>query len=603
MGQAIDRPRRLMTLSDVRFERAWRSPVLPALALTALAAWLRLRGLGLTPPNPFYDAAVRSMSLSWHNFFVGAYDPRAQLAVDKTPVDLWFQVLSVKLLGFNQRALTLPAAISGTLAVPVLYDLVRRPFGMLAGICAGIALAVLPISVVASRSDALDSMMMALAVVAAWLCLLAVHQGRARWLYVAALVMGIDFNVKLFEALVPLPALALLYLHGAPHPWRRRLGHLAVAGGIFAAVSVAWLVALTLLPGHHPYAIGSKHGSAWNAVFVYNGLHRLAPHRHVSSPSLFKPVYATRLGPELIAAWVFGGLALLVAGRRAWRRGASSGIRAGIVGLGAWLLTGTVLYARMRGLRLRYLEGFTPSVAAVMGIGVAVLAALAARGRLRAAAALGAALAATPLILSALTKTTAVHPPGRAMAAGAVAVVAALVCVVAARLVPGWARFAPLAAVVLAALALTSLLYGSVRLSRYLVRAHATDSGPSGQLSGHTLDVLDRFLKSHRDGTRYEYGASDPSRAGGLIIRDAQPVVLLETYNRHPVMQAPRVRALVMSHQVRWFIMGSPCRKPTDVGCVPVLRWVTTHGTYVTKRYGLPAEARVYELTPASVSR
>ncbi len=135
------------------------------------------------------------------------------------------------------------------------------------------------------------------------------------------------------------------------------------------------------------------------------------------------------------------------------------------------------------------------------------------------------------------------------------------------------------------------------------MRTHATDSGPSGQLSNHTLDVLDRFLKTHRDRTRFEYGASDPSRAGGLIIRDAQPAVLLETYNRHPVMEAPRVRALVMSHQVRWFVMGAPCVRPGTVACVPVLRWVMSHGTYVTKRYHLPAEARVYELTPASVSR
>src|SRR3954452_18307333 len=176
--------------------RAIWHPIWPALALTVLAGYMRLRGLSGSHANPFYDAAVRSMGESWHNFFYGAYDPSAQLAVDKPPVDLWLQVASVKLLGWSTTALVLPAAIFGTLAVPLLYDLTRRVFGRLAGVCAALALAVLPISVVSSRSDALDSMMMALAVLAVWLCLRSVQTGRVRWLYAAALVMGIDFNVK-----------------------------------------------------------------------------------------------------------------------------------------------------------------------------------------------------------------------------------------------------------------------------------------------------------------------------------------------------------------------------------------------------------------------
>ena len=40
-----------------------------ALALiTAGAAALRLIAIGKVPPDPFYDAAVRSMGISWHNF-------------------------------------------------------------------------------------------------------------------------------------------------------------------------------------------------------------------------------------------------------------------------------------------------------------------------------------------------------------------------------------------------------------------------------------------------------------------------------------------------------------------------------------------------------
>ena len=110
----------------VPLRRVGRSPAWVALALTLLAAHYRFGGLGASRENYFYDAAVRSMGMSWHNFFYGAFDPSARLAVDKPPLDLWLQVASVKLFGWSSTSLVLPAAIAGTLAVPLLYDLVRR---------------------------------------------------------------------------------------------------------------------------------------------------------------------------------------------------------------------------------------------------------------------------------------------------------------------------------------------------------------------------------------------------------------------------------------------------------------------------------------------
>ena len=71
--------------------------------ITAVAAAMRFAEVDDVSANQFYDAAVRSMSLSWHNFFFGAFDPGGILAVDKPPLDLWLQVLSVKLLGGTPR--------------------------------------------------------------------------------------------------------------------------------------------------------------------------------------------------------------------------------------------------------------------------------------------------------------------------------------------------------------------------------------------------------------------------------------------------------------------------------------------------------------------
>ena len=95
--------------------------------------------------------------------------PAGILSIDKPPLDLWLEVVSVKLLGFNQFALKLPEALGGTLAVPLLYDTVRRVAGRPAGLAAAAALAVLPESVLTSRSDTMDSLMMLLVIAALWL--------------------------------------------------------------------------------------------------------------------------------------------------------------------------------------------------------------------------------------------------------------------------------------------------------------------------------------------------------------------------------------------------------------------------------------------------
>src|SRR3954469_15416429 len=254
-----------------------RLPLWPALGVAMVAGGLRLSSLAGTRTNPYYDSAVRTMSLSLHDFLYGVFTPGGQLAIDKPPVDLWFQVASVKLFGFTPEALILPQALGAVIACAFLYDLVRRVFGLAAGIASGLALAVLPISVVTSRSDTMDSLMMALAVLAAWLVVRAAQTGRARWLYLGALVMGLDFEVKLFEALFALPALGLLYWLAAREPRRRRAEQLALGAVVFVVAALWWPVMVSLTPApQRPFPIGSTNGSVWNSMFVFNGSDRVS---------------------------------------------------------------------------------------------------------------------------------------------------------------------------------------------------------------------------------------------------------------------------------------------------------------------------------------
>ena len=182
--------------------------------ITAVAAALRFAQLESVSANQFYDAAVSSMSASWHNFFFGAFDPAGILSIDKPPLDLWLEVVSVKLLGFNQFALKLPEALGGTLAVPLLYDTVRRVAGRPAGLAAAAALAVLPESVLTSRSDTMDSLMMLLVIAALWLTVRACASETPdrRAIVLAGVAFGLAFNVKLLEAMIAVPAVVVLYL-------------------------------------------------------------------------------------------------------------------------------------------------------------------------------------------------------------------------------------------------------------------------------------------------------------------------------------------------------------------------------------------------------
>ncbi len=75
------------------------------------------------------------------------------------------------------------------------------------------------------------------------------QDGRSRWCYLAAAAMGLAFNVKLFEGLVGLPALALF---GVLVCRERRLVRLAGSAAVFVAVALSWLTMTLVLPELRP---------------------------------------------------------------------------------------------------------------------------------------------------------------------------------------------------------------------------------------------------------------------------------------------------------------------------------------------------------------
>ncbi|HEX4108814.1 MAG TPA: glycosyltransferase family 39 protein [Solirubrobacteraceae bacterium] len=612
--------------------------------LTAGAAVLRFWQLGRVPLDPFYDAAVRSMGHSWHNFFFGAFEPGGSVSIDKPPVDLWLQVISTKLFGFSATTLKLPEAAAGTLSVPLLFVTVRRVFGTAAGVLSALAIAVLPMEVLTARSDTMDAVMMLLITLGLLLVIRASETGRTRWLLLAAAALGVAFNVKLLEAVIPLPALGLVALYGLPGTWRRRGLQLAAAGAVYIAVSLSWLTATLVFPAHdRPWAIGSSDGSAWNAAFVFNGTQRVfgkaqqgdQPVRAKGSryPTATQternkipigagsvtrllddvgPMSAERLGWEVLVGVLLGVPALLLAITRRgppWIRARAEDEarvqRATAVGLIAWLVIGIVLFSHMSRLHPRYVEAFDPAVAAMVGIGLAWVLSLPRWIGVAALAALFAILV----------------PFGHHLEFGAVAVwwvtllgALAVLGVLAAgawRQVPlTHARFTSLAAVLL----VVPVLAIPARTAIFDVHAHDTDAGNVGAIPQPELGQLSRFLTSHQGRARYEVVAISATKVSSLIVQDDRPVLVLTTYNSLPLLPVPRLAADVAAGQVHFAIIDSYCA-PVDpsieAACSPGALWVRAHGVDISRGIGLSRPGIIYalpgpglaQLLPASLLR
>ena len=148
---------------------AWLPRRLALAAILALAAGLNLYGLGQDGwVNAYYAAGVRSMLESWSNFFFVSFDPGGFVSLDKPPLGFWLQALSAKGLGFRPLSLLLPQALAGIGAVALLYLLVRRRFGPLAGLVAALVLALTPISVATNRNNTIDSLLVLVCLGAVW---------------------------------------------------------------------------------------------------------------------------------------------------------------------------------------------------------------------------------------------------------------------------------------------------------------------------------------------------------------------------------------------------------------------------------------------------
>src|SRR2546421_3165288 len=226
--------------------------------------------------NEYYSAAVRSMSTSWHNFFYDSFDPSGVMTVDKPPLGLWVQALSVRVFGYHPLSMLIPQALMGVASVALVYDLVRRRFGRTAGFVGGLVLALTPMTVAISRHNNPDAMLILCCVAALWFVVRGLEDGRTRWLVLAGVAVGLGFEAKMAAALLVVPALAAAWMWVAPRGRLAALRQLLAGGGAMVVVGGAGPVLRALTPAPRPPRVSGPQGhSPFSLIVNYNGLGRL----------------------------------------------------------------------------------------------------------------------------------------------------------------------------------------------------------------------------------------------------------------------------------------------------------------------------------------
>jgi 4-amino-4-deoxy-L-arabinose transferase-like glycosyltransferase len=256
----------------------WPVWALAAICVAAAALYAWQIGSGQLG-NTYYSAAAKSMTGSFTNFLFGSFDPYGVVTVDKPPMSLWPQALSVWLFGFHGWSVLLPQVVEGVAAVFLLHRTVRLWAGEHAALLAALILALTPITVAINRSNNTDTLLMLLLVAGAYAFTRSVQapesRARTRWLLLCAFLVGCGFLTKMMQAWIVVPGIALAYFVGTSTPVKRRLLDLLAAGGVLFVSSFWWVALYEWWPGDKPYIGGSTDGSAWDLIFGYNGFGRV----------------------------------------------------------------------------------------------------------------------------------------------------------------------------------------------------------------------------------------------------------------------------------------------------------------------------------------
>jgi 4-amino-4-deoxy-L-arabinose transferase-like glycosyltransferase len=365
----------------------------PELAgLIVLAGTLNLWALSRNGwANDYYSAAVRSMSSSWHNFLFGSLDASGVMTVDKPPLALWVQSLSVRVFGYHSLSILVPQALIGVATVVLTYDLVRRRFGRVGGFVAGLALALTPITVAISRHNNPDALLILCCVAALWCTVRALEaapaRAQTRWLVLAGVAVGLGFETKMAVALMVVPGIVAAWLwialaDGNPtHPRLHALRQLLAGGGAMVLVGGAWPLLVELTPAaDRPWISGTSDNKIISLISEYNGVGRIDG--QTGGPGgMGGTMFGGTPGPLRLlnealggqAGWLLGFALVSAVGILVASRLRRSDPRSGwLIAVGGALLVTAVVFSEAKGIfHPYYVSLLAPFVAMLTGAGAA----------------------------------------------------------------------------------------------------------------------------------------------------------------------------------------------------------------------------------------
>ena len=578
----------------VRAAALGRRPEL--LGLLALAAVLNLWALSRNGwANAYYAAAVRSMSTSWHDFVWRAFDPSGVMTLDKPPLALWVQALSVRAFGFSSLAILVPQALMGVATVGLTYDLVRRRFGRAAGFAGGLALALTPIAVAISRHNNPDALLVLCSVAAVWLLVRGLEDGRLRWIVWCGVAVGLGFETKMAVALMVVPGIAAAWLWVAPAARGRlhALRQLLAGGAAMAVVGLAWPVIVWLMPAaDRPWVSGTSDNSIWSLILGYNGDGRLdgqaggpggggapggagGPGGGGGSGPFGGSAGPLRLLNEALggqAGWLLGFALVALAGGAIATRLRPRDARSGwLMAVGGAFATTAVAFSFAQGIfHPSYVSLLAPFAAALVGAGAGLALRGGAVGRWTGALAIAGGAATELAVVHATPDGLAWLGPLLVLGGGA----AALVLAVERRArVRGVALAAALALLLVAPGAWAVQTLGHATSGTFPAGGPASASfggGPGGSGGGGPFGGSDRqvtqalaYIKAHGGGT---LGVGSQQGASSGVIAGRQVAGIGGFSGRESQVTAAWLASAVRAGMIRWVLTDSSGLNEARVG-------------------------------------
>ncbi len=339
--------------------------------------------------NAYYSAAAQAGAESWKAFFFGSLDSANSITVDKTPLALWPQALSVRFFGLSSWSVLVPQALIGVATVYLLLRIVRRATGShTIGLIAGATLAFTPVAALMFRFNNPDALLVLLLTAAAGATLRAIEETEkepghpTRWVVAVGALVGLAYLAKMLQAFLVLPAFALTYVLFAAVPLRRRIGHLLLAGVAMVVAGGWWVAAVALWPtDDRPYIGGSQTNSVLDLTIGYNGFGRLNGEEvgsigsgHWGTTALWRlltPSNGGQAGWLLPTALILIVVGLVVAGRHP---ASTRRVRAILTLFSTWLVVTALVFSLMRGIyHAYYAVALAPAIAVVVAVGGATL--------------------------------------------------------------------------------------------------------------------------------------------------------------------------------------------------------------------------------------